>query len=305
MENLEGRKKPANTAFKQQNLPACRPILTPLSVAFIFLMVGIPFVVIGKQIQNESNKVVEVKSQYDGAGTPSEFSACRINSAGESKNCEITIKVHEDVTAPVYLYYQLTNFYQNHRKYVKSMDRAQLMGCSSKSSSGKCASYKVETMCDPLVKNGSKTLSPCGLIANSIFNDVVLVTSPQTATYTGIAWQSDKNKYSQPDGFKTGPSGSRADPCAYKPALSSYPSFSERKISPSFIIYSNFAGLVGKPAGSYHKCSDSVCQSAFGDNDHKGCVAYTCPSDSNLANYYGCNVGESYISWYPEDSTTQ
>jgi len=30
--------------------------------------------------------------------------------------------------APVYVYYQLDNFYQNHRRYVKSRDYKQLMG---------------------------------------------------------------------------------------------------------------------------------------------------------------------------------
>jgi len=30
--------------------------------------------------------------------------------------------------APVFVYYQLDNFYQNHRRYVKSKDYKQLMG---------------------------------------------------------------------------------------------------------------------------------------------------------------------------------
>lgn len=29
---------------------------------------------------------------------------------------------------PVYVYYQLDNFYQNHRRYVKSRDSSQLNG---------------------------------------------------------------------------------------------------------------------------------------------------------------------------------
>ena len=33
-----------------------------------------------------------------------------------------------DIPAPIYVYYQLDNFYQNHRRYVKSRSNEQLMG---------------------------------------------------------------------------------------------------------------------------------------------------------------------------------
>lgn len=36
--------------------------------------------------------------------------------------------IEENINAPVYVYYQLDNFYQNHRRYVKSKDSKQLMG---------------------------------------------------------------------------------------------------------------------------------------------------------------------------------
>jgi len=32
------------------------------------------------------------------------------------------------VQGPVYVYYELDNFYQNHRRYVKSRDEKQLFG---------------------------------------------------------------------------------------------------------------------------------------------------------------------------------
>ena len=83
--------------------------------------------------------------------------------------CNVTLTVPEDMASPVYVYYQLDNFYQNHRRYVKSRDDAQLSG-------GKVVASGELAACDPLVKAtlpygcGERTLHPCGLIANSMFN---------------------------------------------------------------------------------------------------------------------------------------
>jgi len=32
---------------------------------------------------------------------------------------DFAITLDKDMTAPIYIYYHLTNFYQNHRRYVK------------------------------------------------------------------------------------------------------------------------------------------------------------------------------------------
>ena len=68
------------------------------------------------------------------------------------------------------MYYGLTNFYQNHRRYVKSRDDAQLAG-GTVSSPG-----DLVTDCDPFREvtdeNGenARPIAPCGAIANSMFN---------------------------------------------------------------------------------------------------------------------------------------
>ena len=96
--------------------------------------------------------------------------------------------------APVYIYYGLKNFYQNHRRYVKSRDDNQLLG--------KIVTT-VNSECSPYDKNGSAFYAPCGAIANSLFNDSYQlayngaqgisnqITVPVIAT--GIAWSTDKN----------------------------------------------------------------------------------------------------------------
>lgn len=95
-------------------------------------------------------------------------------------------------------YYQLTNFYQNHRRYVSSFDSNQLIAKSGFDSAS------VSTDCDPLTKDSTgKVYYPCGLIANSLFNDTFsnlrAVGSDggnnYTMAQTGIAWNQDKELY--------------------------------------------------------------------------------------------------------------
>lgn len=67
----------------------------------------------------------------------------------------------------VYMYYGLTNFYQNHRRYVRSRDDNQLNGQVMDPSQlvDDCNPYKTTSL------NGSSLgYAPCGAIANSLFN---------------------------------------------------------------------------------------------------------------------------------------
>lgn len=70
------------------------------------------------------------------------------------------------MTAPVYVYYELQNFYQNHRRYVKSRNDKQLAGTMY-------TDPAQLSDCDPLRTVNGKVLDPCGLIANSYFNGML------------------------------------------------------------------------------------------------------------------------------------
>lgn len=94
------------------------------------------------------------------------------------------------------MYYGLTNFYQNHRRYVKSRDDEQLLG-----------EFKaVSADCIPFNENGNgEPIVPCGAIANSLFNDTLKLRSIANGyvpvSNTGIAWPSDKEiKFRNPPG---------------------------------------------------------------------------------------------------------
>ncbi|KNC50358.1 uncharacterized protein AMSG_12017 [Thecamonas trahens ATCC 50062] len=77
--------------------------------------------------------------------------------------------------APVYVYYELTNYYQNHRRYVKSRNDAQLRGEPPTSFS------KLED-CTPRISASGDESDP----SNFFLPD-------------GVAWESDlKTKFKQP-----------------------------------------------------------------------------------------------------------
>lgn len=98
------------------------------------------------------------------------------------------------------MYYGLSNFYQNHRRYVRSRDDLQLNGQLSE---------KVSSDCDPFAKVNGTTIAPCGAIANSLFNDSFKLTYLKTANQQinvdlsnkDIAWKSDRDvKFQNPSG---------------------------------------------------------------------------------------------------------
>lgn len=121
--------------------------------------------------------------------------------------CSVQFSIPTDLHPPVLFYYRLTNFYQNHRRYVKSLDSDQLKGeAVPQGSTGAC---------DPLRKSpDNKTYYPCGLIANSVFNDSFTnpvqlnVHSSNLANITynmtdkGIAWASDTEHLYKPTKYQ-------------------------------------------------------------------------------------------------------
>jgi len=180
---MDATKKPSDGTFRQQRLKAWQPLLTPPYVSCTFFFVFIAFVIIGNVILSASRSVVEVKARYD------HLPECRNGS------CSVPLHITQDMKAPVFLYYELTNFNQNHRRYVKSRADSQLRGIDV---------YNGLSACDPLITYNSTTLYPCGLIANSYFNDsfagYYCKNNQPNCTKLGdnewtevdIAWDSDK-----------------------------------------------------------------------------------------------------------------
>ena len=110
-----------SSKFKQQTLPAWRPIPSFKSTMITFTVFGIIFLALGIALYVMSDQIKEVTYQYD------DDEQCK-NNVGPDKKCTVSIVIKEAIDAPVYVYYQLDNFYQNHRRYVKSRSFDQLKG---------------------------------------------------------------------------------------------------------------------------------------------------------------------------------
>ena len=137
-----------------------------------------------------------------------EYTDCITDSDGY---CEFPIEIEQTLNSPVYLYYQIDNFYSNHRDYVKSRIYSQLRGETHIDSSNnkicKGAKYVYEVFDNDTSRyfthtgnplNGTDYADPCGLIAKSYFNDTdySLVTSDNREIFindTDIANYYDKN----------------------------------------------------------------------------------------------------------------
>lgn len=114
----------------------------------MYLLYGLLAVIIGVLAFTSSMRVVEMSQEY------TDF----------PETGTITFTAEQDMEAPLYVYYEIDGIYQNHRDYVKSVNAEQLLG--------KDVDEKdLQFTCDPAHKNGEKLIYPCGLVANSQFND--------------------------------------------------------------------------------------------------------------------------------------
>jgi hypothetical protein len=131
----------------------------------------------------------------------------------------LEIPITKAMTAPVFLYYELTNFYQNHRRYVSSRDDDQLAAGDSVSTGADAYSKNCEPWYQSTYYDSSETATkyqyyPCGLVARSVFNDTFTVSVVRSDSTTResltaderpgtISWPQDVNvKFNQADPTK-------------------------------------------------------------------------------------------------------
>ncbi|WFD33357.1 hypothetical protein MCUN1_000170 [Malassezia cuniculi] len=227
--------KPPNTALRQQRLKAWQPVLTHVTVLPLLFLMGSIFAVIGGVMYWGSQQVNELRIDYTKCRElqpsdqftqiPSSEYSYRFNNI-KSKDvpapewrvqsierpptsqpsflCTVRFSVPATLEESVFLYYHLTNYYQNHRRYLKNIEFEQLMGHN--------LSLKAirDGTCKPVAidETVNKPIYPCGLIANSVFNDTFSDLTQLSAdgsangTYVmserNIVWKNEKKKYVTP-----------------------------------------------------------------------------------------------------------
>merc|ERR1712226_350166 len=204
-----------NTAFTQQRLPAYQPTMTVWNVVGTFVVVGLLFIPLGVGLLITSNGIKEYTIEYTNC-TNVNGNQCsdQINPRTENQarfptcTCTIDIEIEEDMQQPVYFYYKMTNFWQNHFQYMRSQDYAQLSGKTGGLGGSTLDASTLGQFCTPQQYNISVngvltdelgTVAPCGAVANTLFNDS-FTSSDFVFDKSDLAWNTDHEvKFKNPD----------------------------------------------------------------------------------------------------------
>lgn len=119
------------------------------------LIAGLFLLIVGIWMSIANGQVVQQILEYD--------ISCEIQEGTFNQTCTFNHTITADMTKPVYLYYSLTKFYQNHREYVIASESSQLRGLFD----SECDSDSLNLGSD------GKPLLPCGYQGWSYFNDEV------------------------------------------------------------------------------------------------------------------------------------
>lgn len=196
-------RRPDNSAFKQQRLPAWSPMLTASTVIPFFYIMAIVCMFLGVWLLLTVQSTQEMKMDYTEAGTCDKCFEKRKNLslAIEPCSCTVFFSLDKPFKGDVFFYYGLRNFHQNLRRYMDSRDDGQMVGRLVQLENP--TSY-----CKPFDRDvNGVPYAPCGAVANSMFNDSFSLTYHNSSGISqkvyllrqGITWYTDKNvKYRNP-----------------------------------------------------------------------------------------------------------
>ncbi|KAM9709622.1 transmembrane protein 30C isoform 1-T2 [Menidia menidia] len=195
-------RRPDNSAFKQQRLPAWSPMLTANTVLPFFYIMSSVCLLLGVWLLLTVQSTHELKLDYTEMGDCARCFEMRknVSSAAQDCTCTVGFSIEKAFKGDVFFYYGLRNFHQNLRRYMDSRDDGQMVGRKRrlKNPTSYCKPFDKDVNGVPIV--------PCGAIANSIFNDSFTLTylSPSgpvdvSLIRKGLTWYTDKNiKYRNP-----------------------------------------------------------------------------------------------------------
>lgn len=197
---------PPHSAWRQQRLPHYKYVPVPKSfitavvvVALFCFVVGGVFLKLGSTVQSYSVDYTDCVSKNGRTTADGNKAPCKdlTNQPDVPCICKVQIHVEKDMQYPVSLSYGMHNYYQNHRRYIRSRYDVQYrMGRYL------FTPQKSTTTCGEIAERDGKVIAPCGATARTLFNDtfvmwkdgLVIPTSP-----VAIAVASDaKMKYRNP-----------------------------------------------------------------------------------------------------------
>ncbi|PVH16617.1 uncharacterized protein CXQ87_004912 [Candidozyma duobushaemuli] len=213
----EKSRRPNDNAFQQQRLKAINPVITAHWLIPILLGLGVFLLPLGGAMWLASHRVEDFTIDYTQCENlasadywspiPDQYTNYNLDYADvpqaqwkldtnesqpfedERRVCKIQFHVPHTLKSPLYFFYRLENFSQNHRRYAKSFSEDQIQGTAASLAAIKDG---VGENCEPLSQDDSgKKLYPCGLVANSLFNDTF------TPTFSGVNGTSDDYVWSR------------------------------------------------------------------------------------------------------------
>lgn len=196
MEEKAQIKKRGNFLFRQElrNL-TLEP--TPFCSMTCNLIIGIIFLSVMNPIFKSANEYVKYRVEYDD---------CNFNL---DKPCIKTIEIPQSFSGPALVFYEIEDFYINHKEFVRSKKYDQLRNYNNNPNSTyyQCegAQYMYEVKDDGIYKTFTNhTLTnislayPCGLFAKYMFNDSFILQDPVGQNVfindTDIAYKEQREK---------------------------------------------------------------------------------------------------------------
>jgi len=149
----------SNSGFKQNTCWGWRPKSSPRKTAITFIIFGTIFLGVSGLLFYESQYAKEVVVTYaaEGEKAPEEKLTCQL-----------------DMEKPIHVYYEITNLYQNHRRFSTSVNNDQLYGSYINDSDTVDSCHPIRTKRD---RNKSENndvandiANPCGLLPKYYFN---------------------------------------------------------------------------------------------------------------------------------------
>lgn len=198
--------RPEDTRFMQQRMPMWEPMLTLSTSIVICFVVSASCLALGVIIVTSSATLTSVRVEYDAGshnstvrgnavaqqadGSVTDIENCYLDHADDANKfaanhtCYIHITLSEAISGPAYVFYELHGVYQNHRRFGSSIDRTQWTDeWDPDTTLTTCAplTYVTSPSCNvgQCSDNITRAVFPCGLVANTMFNDIFWLHSGQ------------------------------------------------------------------------------------------------------------------------------